>query len=135
MKVKRFLLISFLLTVLLIAAAAVTLMQKKDYDSLIMMNFCIFEFAAVSWILTLIDFILYLFGKKYLPGLKSYKIMTILLFIGNLIFSISTMIMEKTFDGSSAQMILYYLQPLIIAVYIVMFVIGKKKEEERGLDK
>ena len=118
MKVKRFILISFLLTVLLIVVAAVSLMIKKDYDSLIMLNFCIFEFATVSWILMLIDLILYLFGKKYLPGLKSYKIMTILLFIGNFIFAISTIIKEKEFEGSSAQMILFYLQPLIIVIFI-----------------
>ena len=132
MKVKKFLLISFLLTVAMIALVAVGMMLEKDYDLLIMYCFGIFEFAAASWLLTFIDFILYLFGKPYIPGLLSYKVITVLLFIANTVFGIVTIFTEEGFKGSSAEMILYYLQPVIIVVFITLYLKGKKAEEERS---
>ena len=132
MKVKKFLLISFLLTLTMAALVAVGMLLEKDYDLLIMYCFGIFEFAAASWLLTLIDFILYLFGKPYIPGLLSYKVMTVILFIGNTIFGIITIFTEGGFKGSSAEMMLLYLQPAIIVVFIILYLKGKKAEEERS---
>ena len=132
MKVKKFILISFLITLAMTALIAVGVMLDKDYDILIMYCFGLFEFAAGSWLLMFIDFLLYAFGKKYIPGLLSYKILCILLFIGNTIFGIVTIFREKGFKGSSAEMILFYLQPAIIVVFICLYLIGKKSEEERS---
>ena len=132
MKVKRFLLISFLITLAMVALIAVGVMLDKDYDILIMYCFGLFEFAAGSWLLTLINFVMYLFSGPYLPGLLSYKILCILLFIGNTIFGIVTIFSENGFKGSSAEMILFYLQPAIIVVFICLYLIGKKSEEERS---
>ena len=132
MKVKKFLLISFLLTLAMIALVAIGMVLKKDYDLLIMYCFGAFEFAAASWFLTFIDFILYLFSKPYIPGLLSYKFITVVLFIANTVFGIVTIFTEKGFKGSSAEMMLFYLQPVIIVVFIIMHVLGKKSEEERS---
>ncbi len=132
MKVKKFLLISFLLTLAMIALVALGMVLKKDYDLLIMYCFGAFEFAAASWLLTFIDFILYLFSKPYIPGLLSYKVMTVVLFIANTVFGIVTIFTEKGFKGSSAEMMLFYLQPVIIVVFIILYMIGKKSEEERS---
>ena len=111
MKVKKFLLISFILTVAMIALVAVGMMLEKDYDLLIMYCFGIFEFAA---------------------GLLSYKVMTVILFIANTVFGIVTIFTEEGFKGSSAEMILYYLQPVIIVVFITLYLKGKKAEEDRS---
>ena len=132
MKVKKFLLISFLLTLAMIALIAVGMVLKKDYDLLIMYCFGIFEFAAASWLLTFTDFILYLFSKPYIPGLLSYKVMTVILFIANTVFGIVTIFTEGGFKGSSAEMMLFYLQPAIIVVFIILYLRGKKSEEKRS---
>ena len=132
MKNKKIFLIPFLLTLAMIALVALGMVLKKDYDILIMYCFGAFEFAAASWLLTFIDFILYLFSKPYIPGLLSYKVMTVILFIANTIFGIVTIFTEKGFKGSSAEMMLFYLQPAIIVVFIILYVLGKKSEEERS---
>lgn len=132
MKVRKFILISFLLTLAMTALIAVGVILDKDYDILIMYCFGLFEFAVGSWLLMFIDFLLYAFGKSYIPGLLSYKILCILLFIGNIVFGIVTVFKENGFKGSSAEMILFYLQPAIIVVFICLYLIGKKSEEERS---
>ncbi|MCR5250739.1 MAG: hypothetical protein K6E50_09060 [Lachnospiraceae bacterium] len=120
MKVRRFALVSFLLSLLLIGVAGASLMLPKDYDVVIMLNVCIMAETAGSWLLTLTDLILFLFGKKDLPGKKSYRFMQPVLIGIAVIFGIVSIFTEKGFKGSSAEMILFYLLPMLLIVFLIL---------------
>ena len=131
MKVRRFALISFLLTLLLVAGVAAGLMFKEDYDIVIMLNLFIAVEAAGSWILTMINICLYLFNRPDLPGMKSYCILQIVMLVFTIIAGVYSMIMEKGFKGSSAEMMLIYLIPLLILLFLVLTMIEKKRKEAK----
>ena len=134
MKVKKFLFTAFLLTLLLFGVMAGSLFLKKDYEILIMLNFVIMEYAAGSWLLALIDAFLYMLNKPYILGIKSYKVLTILMLIGNIVFGVVSVFTEGGFKGSSAEMMLIYLLPAFIAVWIILEILDKKYRK-RGNDK
>ena len=120
MKVRRFALISFLLTLLLIGVAGASLALPKDYDIVIMLNVFVMAETAGSWLLTLTNLVLFLFGKRDLPGKKSYRFMQPVLIGIALVFGIVSLFTEKGFKGSSAEMILFYLFPMLLILFLIL---------------
>ena len=128
MKVKKFLLVSLILTVLMIAVLIVSLIPEDEHGILVVLNLFIAANMLGSWILTLIDAVSYLFNKPYIKGLKSYSILTLVIFAAALIFSVISIIFEKGFKGSSAELIVFYMLPLLAAEYILLRYKEKKNE-------
>ncbi len=134
MKVKRFFLISFLLTILMFGVMIPSLLVPKEIDALIMLNVAFMLFAAGSWLLTIVDLFMLLTLRPYLPGLKSYRILSLILMIAAAVFGIVSVIREKGFTGSSAEMILLYLIPLLIIVYVLLDIIERKRNKNPDKD-
>ena len=134
MKVKRFFLISFLLTILMFGVMIPSLLVPKEIDALIMLNVAFMLFAAGSWLLTIVDLFMLLTLRPYLPGLKSYRILSLILMIAAAVFGIVSVIREKGFTGSSAEMILLYLIPLLIIVYVLLDIIERKRNKNPDED-
>ncbi|MCR4640668.1 MAG: hypothetical protein K5697_01395 [Lachnospiraceae bacterium] len=134
MKVKRFFLISFLLTILMFGVMIPSLLVPKEIDALIMLNLAFMLFAAGSWLLTIVDLFMLLTLRPYLPGLKSYRILSLILMIAAAVFGIVSVIREKGFTGSSAEMILLYLIPLLIIVYVLLDIIERKRNKNPDKD-
>ena len=134
MKVRRFFLLSFLLTILMFGVMIPSLLVPKEIDALIMLNLAFMLFATGSWLLTIVDLFMLLTLRPYLPGLKSYRILSLILMIAAAVFGIVSVIREKGFTGSSAEMILLYLIPLLIIVYVLLDIIERKRNKNPDKD-
>ncbi len=127
MKVKKFFLVSFLLTLLTFGVMIPSLLLPKEIDALIMLNMGFMVYAAGSWLLTFIDLFMLLTLRPYLPGLKSYRYLSLVIAAAAVVFGIISVIREHGFTGSSAEMIILYLIPLLIIVYVLLDIIERKK--------
>lgn len=134
MKVRRFFLLSFLLTILMFGVMIPSLLVPKEIDALIMLNVAFMLFAAGSWLLTIADLFMLLTLRPYLPGLKSYRILSLIFIIAAAVFGIVSVIREKGFTGSSAEMMLLYLIPFLIIVYVLLDIIERKRNNNPDKD-
>ena len=132
MKVRRFFLLSFLLTILMFGVMIPSLLVPKEIDALIMLNVAFMLFAAGSWLLTIADLFMLLTLRPYLPGLKSYRILSLIFIIAAAVFGIVSVIREKGFTGSSAEMMLLYLIPFLIIVYVLLDIIERKRKKKKA---
>ena len=134
MKVKKFFLVSFLLTLLTFGVMIPSLLLPKEIDALIMLNMGFMLYAAGSWLLTFADLFMLLTLRPYLPGLKSYRYLSLIIAVAAVIFGIVSVIREHGFVGSSAEMILLYLIPLLIIVYVLLDIIERKKVKQKNTE-
>ena len=134
MKVKKFFLVSFLLTLLTFGVMIPSLLLPKEIDALIMLNMGFMLYAAGSWLLTFADLFMLLTLRPYLPGLKSYRYLSLVIAVVAVVFGIVSVIREHGFIGSSAEMILLYLIPLLIIVYVLLDIIERKKVKQKNTE-
>ena len=134
MKVKRFFLVSFLLTLLTFGVMIPSVLLPKEIDALIMLNLAFMLYAVGSWLLAFADLFMLLTLRPYLPGLKSYRILSLIFAVAAVVFGVVSVIREHGFKGSSAEMMVLYLIPILIIVYVLLDIIERKRTKNKNID-